>query len=526
MTNDRVTRRDLIRRVGQIAGAGGALTALQTLGFIPEVDAFQGPPGAPAQLGHGKSVVVLGAGIAGLVAAYELKQSGFQVKIIEARERPGGRVWTIRGGDVVDHDHHGPQTCTFEPGQFFNGGAARIPSTHEGVHHYCRELGVELETQINDNRSALFVSERVNGGVPIENRQLVNDSRGAISELLAKAINKNALDDDLNTTDKEKLLQFLKPYGALNDQFMYSGSSRSGYTIPPSLLGAPEVHRRPVPLSELTEDPGWAFLMMFGESLDQQSTMTHPKGGIDHIPYAFSRKLEGDLEYEAVVTKLGRKGAGVEIVYTDKTGTAKAIEADYCVCTLPCSVFETIEADLSPIIMEGIYSFGYQTSCKVAWEAPRFWERENGIFGGISWNSSSETNICWYPSYGFHSERGVVVGCYNFGGTALAFGTRPYAEQFAASRASIEQVHPGRGHLFEKPVAVNWLHVPHSKGAWSQQGEDVYHDPACVRALFAGDGPIFFAGQHLSPIGAWMEAAIRTAHVAVGHIYDRTKVQL
>ncbi len=526
MTNYRLTRRDLIRRVGQVTGAGGALTALQTLGFIPEVDAFPGPPGAPAQLGHGKHVVVLGAGIAGLVSAYELKKSGFTVTILEARKRPGGRVWTIRGGDVVDHNHYGPQTCTFDEGQFFNGGAARIPSTHEGVHHYCRELGVVLETQINVNRSARFVSKRVNGGAPLENRQVVSDSRGAISELLAKAVNKGALDDELNMSDKEKLLQFLKPYGALNDQFMYSGSSRSGYTIHPTLLGAPEVHRRPVPLSDLTEDPGWAFVMMFGESLDQQSTMTHPKGGIDNIPRAFAKKLEKELEYEAVVTKLGRKGNGVEIVYTDKTGAAKAVEADYCICTLPCSVFDTIDADLSPIIMEGINSFGYQTSCKVAWESERFWEKENAIYGGISWNTSSETNIAWYPSYDFNSERGVMIGCYNFGGTALEFGTRPYAEQFAASRTAIEAIHPGRSHMLEKPVAVNWLHVPHSRGAWSQQVEEGYYNPAAIRALFAGDGPIFFAGQHLSPIGAWMEAAIRTAYVAIGHIVDRTKVQL
>ncbi len=527
MAENSVTRRTLIRRIGQVAGAGGTFAAMQTLGFIPTAGAYTGPPGAAEGIGTGKHVVVLGAGIAGLVSAYELKKKGFSVTILEARARPGGRVWTIRGGDVIEHDHQAPQKCTFDEGQFFNGGAARIPSAHHAVHAYCAELGVELQTQINVNRSARFASPTANGGVPIENRQLINDSRGAISELLAKAVNKGALDEELDADDKEKLLDFLRPYGALTEDFLYEGSERAGYEIEPTLLGKPVKHRDPVPLSTLTEDPAWSRMMMFGESFDQQSTMMHPVGGIDRIPYAFAQRLKDDLIYEAQVSKIGRSGEGVLITYTDKSGQAKAIQGDYCVCTLPCSVFDTIEADLSPVHWEALNSFGYATSCKVAWESDRFWEKEH-IFGGISWSSASQCNIAWYPSYGFHTKRGVLVGCYNFGAIALAFGTLPFAEQYAESRRCVESIHPGHADKLGKPVAVNWLHVPHSLGAWAQGGlgPDNGHEPRLVKALFDGDGPIFFAGQHLSPIGAWMEAAILTAHEAVGKVFERTQVQL
>ncbi len=85
-----------------------------------------------------------------------------------------------------------------------------IPSHHEGLLAYCDKLGVPLEVEINSSRSAYFWSAGSNGGKPIQMRQGVNDTRGYISELLAKALNKGALDQDLTAEDKQKLLPFLQ----------------------------------------------------------------------------------------------------------------------------------------------------------------------------------------------------------------------------------------------------------------------------------------------------------------------------
>src|SRR3546814_9444418 len=84
-------------------------------------------------LGNGIHVVVLGAGIAGLTAAYELEQAGFLVTLLEARERVGGRAWTLRDGDKIEMDGEDTQTVRFSDGIYFNAGPARIPSFHQGI---------------------------------------------------------------------------------------------------------------------------------------------------------------------------------------------------------------------------------------------------------------------------------------------------------------------------------------------------------------------------------------------------------
>ena len=155
--------------------------------------------------GRGSRVVVLGAGIAGLVTAYNLERAGFDVTVLEARDRVGGRNWSIRGGTTVAILGEADQTASFADGLYFNAGPARIPSHHQGLIGYCRELGVALEVEVNSSRSAFIADSRDLSAPPIRLRQAVNDTRGHLSELLAKAIDKGALDDDLSIEDKAKL---------------------------------------------------------------------------------------------------------------------------------------------------------------------------------------------------------------------------------------------------------------------------------------------------------------------------------
>ncbi len=517
-----VTRRDFVLSMARLSGIGGAFATLQTLGFIADAGAYRGPPPVPRDHGSGRRVVVLGAGMAGLVSAHELRKAGFSVRVLEARDRPGGRVWTLRTGDRVPHDHLPPQQVTFSPGQFFNAGAARIPALHEGMHAYCRAFNIPLEAHINTNRSACFASDQVKDGRPIANRRVTNDTRGALAELLAKAVRRGALDDELTPEDREKLLEFLRPYGALAEDYVYRGSERSGYRIAPTTHEAPMAVESPLSLRELTADPSWARLMNFGENIYQQSTMVQPVGGMDRIPRAIAADLGSAVTYRAQVTRLARSGSGVRVIYRDAQGQSHWTDADYCIVALPFSVMADIEADLSAPVRAGIRAMEYGPSCKVAWEAPRFWERKNRIYGGIGWASSSKGLMAWYPSDRFNAETGVLVGAYNFGDMAREFGALPLERQFAESRHTVERLHPGDGHKLKHPVAINWLHVPHSKGAWAAEGPHVTHDEGQMKAILAGDGPIFFAGQHLSPIGAWMEAAVRTAHAALERLYART----
>jgi monoamine oxidase len=149
-----LTRRALLEQIGKAGGLGAAYLAMETLGLaIPtpaSAENFRVPPaGAGA-----RSVVVLGAGISGLVSAYELRRAGYRVTVLEARGRIGGRSWTIRTGDRIVQNGRPDQIATFDPGLYFNAGPARIPSTHRVILGYARRFGVELETFVNVNRNA------------------------------------------------------------------------------------------------------------------------------------------------------------------------------------------------------------------------------------------------------------------------------------------------------------------------------------------------------------------------------------
>src|SRR4051812_986294 len=96
-----LTRRSLLEQIGRAGGGGAAYMAMETLGLALPTPAGAENFSLPRSSGSGRSVVILGAGIAGLVSAYELKKAGYRVTVLEARDRIGGRAWSIRGGDRI-----------------------------------------------------------------------------------------------------------------------------------------------------------------------------------------------------------------------------------------------------------------------------------------------------------------------------------------------------------------------------------------------------------------------------------------
>ena len=204
-----LTRRALLERIGAIGGAGAAYLAMETMGLAVPTPAGAENYRLPPSSGNGRSVVIIGAGIAGLVSAYELKRAGYKVTVLEAGDRIGGRSWTIRGGDRIVQTGRPEQRATFDPGLYFNAGPARIPSTHRVILGYARKLGVQMETFVNVNRNAGWDF----GGKVYAERRMVEDLLGTMTELLAKAIDQHAL-DQYATKDELGLLREMLPQGA------------------------------------------------------------------------------------------------------------------------------------------------------------------------------------------------------------------------------------------------------------------------------------------------------------------------
>jgi len=506
-----VSRRDILMRVGAAGGASAMLAAMNLLGLAPASPASAAGFALPPASGNGKSVVVLGAGIAGLVAAYELQQAGYRVSLLEARNRVGGRVWTIRGGEMVDQIDRPLQQAQFSQGQYFNAGPARIPSWHHAILGYAKRLNVPMEVFVNDHMATGWdFAGKVRPG-----RQMVNDMQGRVVELLAKAIDQGALNAAMPKDELGLFRQFLQFYGGLNDKGVLTAQPSSGFSDWPGGYDDPGKPLDPLTIKDMLPSRGAAFPQIFRAIIDMQPTMMQPVGGMDRIANALYLAVQPSVRLTEPFTAIRREGGGVRVEH--RSGVTRA---DYAVVTLPANLLERIPNDFSPAKKAALKGINYLRSAKVAFEAPRFWE-DDGVYGGLAWTDKLNENVI-YPSSGFHSPRGVIVGAYVAGwthdNTPEAFTKLPIADQIRISAESIEALHPGKSRLLEKPVVVNWGQVPYSEGVgalWGGGPGDTGRRTGAYLELLKPEGPIVFAGEHLSYIGLWQEGSALSAHEAL-----------
>ncbi len=326
-----LSRRDFLMRVGRAGGYSAAFTMMQSLGLLPVMASAAATVAHPAGSGKGTSVVILGGGIAGLVSAYELSKLGYTCTLLEARERVGGRNWTVRNGTKVEFTDGFTQNCVFGEGLYQNFGPARLPSVHRTMLGYCRELGVPLEVEVNTSRSAYLQSSALEGGKTVQNRQVEYDTRGHVAELLAKCIQRGALDQELSRDDKEQMIEFLKTYGDLSPDLFYKGSSRAGWKVSPGAAETVGIPHDPLDMRALLSAHLWRELMEEDE-IDWQATMFQPVGGMDQIPMAFKKKLGSVIRQPAEVIQIRQNESGVKVVYRDGS-TGKNLDGE---CGLLC----------------------------------------------------------------------------------------------------------------------------------------------------------------------------------------------
>lgn len=506
-----ISRREVLKRVGEVGGAGAALAAMQMLGLSMPTPASAADFALPAASGKDRSVVVLGAGIAGLVSAYELRRAGFEVTVLEARDRAGGRAWSIRGNDRVVQNDRPLQQAHFSDSMYFNAGPARIPSWHHVLLGYARRLNVPLETFVNSHLATGWEF----GGKVHRGRQMIYDLHGRIGELLAKAIDQRALDASMPKDELGAFRQFLQFYSSLDDKGVYRPIGSSGYSAWPAGYTHAPSPLDPLTLKEILPSQSAAFPQIFDAIIDMQPTMLQPVGGMDRIAHAIYEQVKPSVRLNEPVSAIRREGNRVRVEH--RSGVTRA---DYCVCTMPANLLARIPNDFSAAKNAALKKVNYLKSAKVAFEAPRFWE-EDGIYGGLAWTDRLNENVI-YPSDRHHARRGVIVGAYVAGwthqDTPEAFTKLPIAEQIRISRESIEALHPGKSQLLQSPVAVNWGQVPYSEGVgalWGGGPADIGPRGAQYDELLKPEGPIVFAGEHLSYVGLWQEGAAMSAHEAL-----------
>src|SRR6202162_4253577 len=409
-----VSRRDLLSLIGAVSGSAAMYHAMTSLGFAAD-SGYKGPiklEGDP----KGASVLILGAGLAGMTAALELRKAGYSVRILEFNNRPGGRNWTLRGGDTITELGGATQTCEFEQGLYINPGPWRIPYHHRAVLDYCKCLGVALEPFVQLNHNAFLHATHAFGGVPQRIRDVKIDFHGQISELLAKVTQQGKLDEAVSKEDREILLQALKSWGALDGNYAYKANLISadfrGYAkYPGGGLGAAPIPGEVINLSDILKSRVWRYLQYF--SLHTfQSTMFQPVGGMDAIGKAFAREVGDIIHYDAKVTRIQQDDRGVTVTYTNpRDATPQLAKADWCVCTIPLSILSQLPLDVGGRMKAAIDAVPYASSVKIGLQFKRrFWEEDEAIYGGISYTDLPIRQIA-YPNTGFNgTSRGGAAG--------------------------------------------------------------------------------------------------------------------
>jgi monoamine oxidase len=503
------TRRRFLEELGLVGGSSLVMTALSSW------DLMAGQAGArPSLSGRppGTRVLILGAGVSGLVAGYELGKLGYDCRILEARDRVGGLAWTVRGGSEHTEVGGERQVCAFDDGQYVNAGPWRIPFTHTGILDYCRELGVAVELFVNESEQNYYYNEGDAVG-PLANtrvrlREVKADLVGYTNELLAKAVDQRALDLPLTADDRDRFVRFLVAQGYLSTtDRSYRAFANRGPGEPhafASLLRSGFGNRlRSVPPREGTT----------------AAPMFQPVGGMDRIPAAFARAVgPRRIAFNTEVQSVRQTNEDVSVTVLDtKRGRRSELHANFVVVCLPLSVLAGVDINLSPAMATAVKATTYSNSAKLGLAMKRrFWEEDDQIFGGHLYSNLPLGEFS-YPSNDYFSKKGVLLGLYSNGGIGTLID-QPVAGRVEHVLTHASKVHPQIRHEFESAYAVWWRKVKYNLGGYASGA-----DPARRAQLAKVDGRILIGSAAAAPHSEpdWLEGAVAAAWQAVTSLHER-----
>jgi monoamine oxidase len=503
------TRRRFLGHLGAVGGSSLVMTAMTSW------DLMAGQAGVrPVLSGRpsGVKVLILGAGVSGLVAGYELSRLGYDFRILEARDRVGGLAWTVRRG--TEHTEIGGerQVCTFDEGQHVNVGAWRIPYTHTGVLNYCKELGVPLQIFLNEADGSYFYYEGTAAGslsnTRVRLREVKADLIGHTNELLAKAIDQRRLDVPLTAEDQQRLVGYLVAQGYLSSSdraykaFVHRGSG-TPYELSALLQSGFGNRLRSIPATDGTT----------------AAPMFHPVGGMDQFAKGFERAIgRTRITFNADVQSVHQGDTGVKVLYANtKTGQKTELAADFVVICMPLSVLAGVDVNLSSDMMQAVRATTYSNSAKMGLAMKRrFWEEDEQIFGGHLYSNLPLGEFS-YPSHDYFSKKGVLLGLYSNGPIGDLID-RPVEDRVEHVLTHASKVHPQIRQEFESAYAVWWKKVKYNLGGFAPGA------PPMRRAQFAKlDNRILIGSAAAAPYSEpdWQEGAVAAAWQAVKSLHER-----
>lgn len=449
--------------------------------------------GIAARFGFGrpKKVIIVGAGMAGLVAGYELKRAGHQPLIIEGRQRIGGRVYTLRQ--------------PFTDGLYAEVGAMRIPRAHQLTLEYIAKFSLSTHDFTMDNPSAYYyiggrkirIAE-ANSNPDLLGFETAERERGrasgvlwmeAIGPLLQQLPNdgETAWDEIVETYDQYSTREFLEARG-------WSEAAIEMY----GLLANQEAVMNSSFLEVLREDSGNFY-----------TNMIEIDGGTYRLPHAFLPEVRQDIRFGAKMIALDQSPEDATVHFQTAAGRGK-VSADYVILTAPFPVLRHVEV-LKPFSRakhRAIRQLHYDASAKILFQCRRrFWEEDEGIFGGGTITDLPIRNL-YYPDHGRETGRGVILASYTWSEDAQRWGSLSPDERIEQALEDVAQIHPQVLEEFEVGASWMWHDDQFAGGAFAlfDPGQQTLLHPHII----APEGRFHFAGEHASLYHAWIQGAIES----------------
>ncbi len=494
---------------------------VQTTELTPDVtvDLFTGQPdpdpapvprdtletpvlGLDPRPGPRRDVVVIGGGLAGLVAAYELKRQGHRPMVLEAQHRVGGRVHTLR---------------SFAPGLYAEAGAMRIPRAHGLTLAYCDRFGLPMRPFLMGNPVGLVHVRGTRVTLAEANAQpsslgfrVAESEHGRTADDLweeaigpmrraVEAEGPAAWVDIVSRYDQYSVHEFLRARG-------WSDGAIEYYAV----MNFVEADLHNAVVEVLREDLGGAYLDM--QTID---------GGMDTLPRAFFAELQDEIRLGAEVFAIGQDPDGVTVHY--KTEAMRShVRADFAVCTLPFPVLRTVEVtpEFSPAKRRAIRQLNYHASTKILFGVrERIWETEDGILGGATVTDLPVRRLN-YPPPDPTTSRGVLLASYTWGQDALQWGAMDEETRLEEALDDVSRIHPRIREVYETGASHAWYGDRWARGAFALfapgQQSELHED------ILRPEGRILFAGEHCSLYHAWIQGALESGIRAARQIHEDT----
>jgi monoamine oxidase len=483
----RTTRSRFVKEAG-VAAIG--LTALGRLA-------------APARGAAAPKIVVVGAGLAGLSAAYSLKQAGYAAEIHEASDRIGGRCWTLRGA--------------FADGQVVEHGGELIDQSHSHIRQLAQGLGLKLDNLLQAEQNGTESLGYFDGS-PYRYEEMTDDIKAAWQKIHADVSAASYPTTFEISTERGRQLDRMSIVDWIEETFEGGMDSRIGKLLDIAYnieYGAECTEQSSLNLLYLLAYSGQGQFRVFGPSNEKY----HVVGGNDQITDRLAAQLAGQITTGSELVAVRRNSSGTfTLTFAQQSGT-KTVTADKVVLALPFSILRSSvdisKAGFEPLKLTAIREQGMGTNSKLHVQfTNRFW-RAHGS-NGETFSDRGYQNT-WEVTRAQAGKSGILVD-YTGGKIGASFGSGTPESRAKQFLAQVEPVLPGATKAWNGKATIDfWPGYRWTKGSYSYWKVGQYQRFAGMEGRRQGN--CLFAGEHTSiDFQGYLNGAVETGQRAAGEI--------